>query len=260
MDITKMLNLPIVASAHGHEVDIVIYLVHILMFALAAGWGAYFIVALARFRKKKNPVANYKGVESHLSSVIEVAVVIAEVILLVGFSIPFWAKQVNAFPARKDIVEVRIVAEQFVWNVHYPGPDGIFGKSDLKFLDKQGNPLALDPNDPNGKDDITTINQLHLPIGHPAVIYLSSRDVVHSFSLPVMRVKQDVIPGMSIPTWFTPTRTGKSEIACAQLCGLGHYRMKGFLTVHTREEFDQWLNEQASSSQEDEGTDDFWGS
>ena len=260
MDITKMFNLPIIASAHGHEVDMVIYLVHLLMFLLAIGWGIYFVVALWRFRKKNHPVANHKGVESHFSSVIEVMVVVAEVVLLVGFSIPFWAKQVNAFPQRKDIVEVRVVAEQFAWNVHYPGLDGIFGRTDLKFFNKQSNPLGLDPKDPNGKDDVTTINQLHLPIGHPAIIYLTSRDVIHSFSLPVMRVKQDVIPGMSIPTWFTPTKTGKFEIACAQLCGLGHYRMKGYLTIHTREEFEQWLKEQVRSREESGGTDDFWGS
>lgn len=260
MDITKLMNLPIVASAHGHEVDMMIYLVHILMTILFVGWGIYFVVVLVRFRRKKNVGANYKGVESHASSAIEIAVIIAEAILLVGFSIPFWAKQVNAFPDRKDIVEVRVVAEQFAWNVHYPGPDGIFGKSDLKFLDKQSNPLALDPNDLNGKDDVTTINQLHLPIGRPAVIYLSSRDVMHSFALNIMRVKQDVIPGMSIPTWFTPTKTGKSEIACAQLCGLGHYRMKGFLTIHTQEEFDKWLSEQAAPAGEEQETDDFWGS
>lgn len=260
MDITKMLNLPIMASAHGHEVDMVIYLVHLLMFLLAIGWGIYFVVALWRFRKKNNSVANYKGVESHFSSIVEVMVVVAEVVLLVGFSLPFWAKQVNAFPQRKDIVEVRVVAEQFAWNVHYPGLDGIFGRTDLKFFDKQSNPLGLDPKDPNGKDDVTTINQLHLPIGYPAIIYLTSRDVIHSFSLPVMRVKQDVIPGMSIPTWFTPTKTGKFEIACAQLCGLGHYRMKGYLTIHTQEEFDKWLSEQAAPAGEEQEADDFWGS
>lgn len=255
-----MLNLPIVASAHGHEIDMMIFLVHILMLILFVGWGVYFVVVLLRFNRKKNAAANYKGVQNHFSSVVEIWVIIVEAILLVGFSIPFWAKQVNAFPDRKDIVEVRVVAEQFAWNVHYPGKDGIFGKTDLKFFDKQANPLGLDPNDPNAKDDIHTINQLHLPIGHPAVIYLSSRDVMHSFSLNIMRVKQDVIPGMSIPTWFTPTKTGKSEIACAQLCGLGHYRMKGFLTIHTQEEFDKWLSEQAAPAGEEQETDDFWGS
>jgi len=177
---------------------------------------------------------------------------------LLGFSIPFWAKQVNAFPKRTDVIEVRVVAEQFAWNVHYSGSDGIFGKSDVQFFNKQSNPLGLDPNDKNGKDDITTINQLHLPIGKPAIIHLTSKDVMHSFFLPVMRVKQDIIPGMSIPTWFTPTKTGNFEIACAQLCGLGHYRMKGYLTIHTQDEFDQWIKDRASSAEDDEEYDDFW--
>jgi len=193
-----------------------------------------------------------------VSSWIEIGIVIFEVVVLMGFSIPFWAKQVNAFPKRADALEVKVVAEQFAWNVHYPGPDGIFGKTDIRFFDKQSNPLGLDPNDSNGKDDITTINQLHLPIGRPAIIHLTSKDVMHSFFLPVMRVKQDIIPGMSIPTWFTPTKTGQFEIACAQLCGLGHYRMKGFLTVHSREDFDKWVEEQAKSAGKDEEYDDFW--
>lgn len=259
MDFTKFFNLPIVASSHGQEVDMIIYLVHLLMFVLFVGWAVYFIVALFKFRQKKHPKANYHGVQSHITSWIEIGVVIIEAILLIGFSIPLWAKQVNAFPTRSDTIEIRVVAEQFAWNVHYAGADGIFGKVDLKYFDRQSNPLGLDPSDPNGKDDVTTINQLHLPVGRPAIIHLTSKDVIHSFSLPVMRVKQDVIPGLSIPTWFIPTKTGQFEIACAQLCGLGHYRMKGFLTIHSQEEFDQWLSEQSASSKgAEEGFDDFW--
>jgi cytochrome c oxidase subunit 2 len=186
---------------------------------------------------------------------------VVEVILLVGFSIPFWARQVNAYPDRPDAMEVRVIAEQFAWNIHYPGKDGIFGKTGIEYFNKQSNPVGLDPKDPNGKDDITTINQLHLPIGKPVIIHLTSRDVMHSFALPVMRVKQDVIPGMSIPTWFTPTKTGNFEIACAQLCGIGHSNMRGFLTIHSQEEFDAWIEEETGKlggGEGDEGTDDFW--
>ena len=258
MDLAKIFSLPIVASAHGQQIDMMIYLVHFLMLVLFVGWAIFFVIVLIRFNKKKNPKANYHGVQTHVSNYVEIAVAIIEVILLVGFSIPFWAKQVNAFPNRPDAMELRIVAEQFAWNIHYPGKDGIFGKADVKFFDKQSNPLGLDPKDPNGKDDVTTINQLHLPIGRPVIIHLTSRDVMHSFSLPVMRVKQDIIPGMSIPTWFTPTKTGNWEIGCAQLCGLGHYRMKGFLTIETQEQFDAWLAQQASSNEESGGGDDFW--
>lgn len=255
----NFLGLPLDASAHGYEIDQMIYIVHALMFVLFLGWGIFFIVALIRFNKAANPKADYTGVKSHFSSVIEVSVIIAEVILLACFSIPFWAKKVNAFPNRPDALEVRVVAEQFAWNVHYPGKDGKFGKTNPKFLNQQSNPVGLDLSDPDAKDDITTVNQLHIPIGRPVIIHLSTKDVIHSFFIPVMRVKQDVLPGMSIQTWFTPTKTGQWEIACAQLCGIGHYRMKGFLTVHTEKDFQDWLAKQPTAGgSSSSGGDSFW--
>ncbi len=254
-----MLGLPLNASAHGFEIDQMIYLVHGLMLILFVGWGIFFIITLIKFNRHANPKANYKGVQNHISSYIEVGVVVLEVILLIGFSIPFWAKQVNSFPNRPDAIEIRVVAEQFAWNVHYPGKDGKFGKTSLKLIDQQNNPIGLDLTDPNAKDDVTTVNQLHMPIGRPVIIHLSTKDVIHCFSLPEMRVKQDVIPGMSIQTWFTPVKTGQWEITCAQLCGIGHYRMKGFYTVHTEKEFDDWLNSQPTAGgSADYGGDSFW--
>ncbi len=254
-----MLGLPIRASSHGYEIDRMIYLVHGLMFVLFVGWGIFFIIALARFNRRASPKANYTGVKSHASQSIEIAVIIAEVILLAGFSIPFWAKQVNAFPDRPDAIEIRIVAEQFAWNVHYPGKDGKFGKTDLKFVNAQNNPIGLDLSDPDAKDDITTINQLHVPVGRPVIIHLSTKDVIHCFFLPQMRVKQDVIPGMSVQTWFIPTKTGAWEIACAQLCGIGHYRMKGFYTVHSEADYDHWLAQQPTAGgSSNSGNNSFW--
>ncbi|OGX38746.1 MAG: hypothetical protein A3G91_03505 [Omnitrophica WOR_2 bacterium RIFCSPLOWO2_12_FULL_50_9] len=257
MDFAKLFPLPVVASAHGHKIDMEIYLVHLLMFLLFAAWALFFVIVLFKFRKKRNPQADYSGVKFPVAIFFAVAVALFEAVLLMGFSIPFLAEQVNALPNRPDTIEVRVVAEQFAWNIHYPGLDGVFGKTDVRFLDKQSNPVGLDPHDPKAKDDIVTINQLHLPIGRPALIHLRAKDVMHSFSIPVMRVKQDIIPGMSVATWFTPTQTGQFEIACAQLCGLGHYRMKGFLTVHSREDFDKWLDEQAAAVKE-APADDFW--
>ncbi|MBI3602575.1 MAG: cytochrome c oxidase subunit II [Candidatus Omnitrophica bacterium] len=252
------LALPIIASAHGNEIDQIIYIMHGLMFVLFVGWGIFFVIVLWRFNHRAHPRADYTGVKNHYSSVIEVAVIIAEIILLVGFSIPFWAKKVNAFPNRPDALEIRVVAEQFAWNVHYPGKDGKFGKTNPKFVNQQTNPVGLDLKDSNAKDDITTVNQLHIPIGRPVIIYLTTKDVIHSFSIPVMRVKQDVLPGMSIQTWFTPTKTGQWEIGCAQLCGLGHYRMKGFITVHTEKEFEDWLAKQPTAGGSSAGGDSFW--
>ena len=249
------------ASSHGHEIDMSIYLVHFLMFILFVGWGTFFFITLWKFNRRNNPKANYVGVTNHWSQVVEIGVIVFEAVLLIGFSIPFWSKQVAAMPNRENVIEIRVNAEQYAWNIHYPGPDGRFGATSFEYFDKQSNPMGLDPDDPNGKDDFTTINQLHLPIGKPAIIHLTSRDVIHSFFLPQMRVKQDAIPGMSIPVWFTPTKTGSWEIACAQLCGLGHYRMKGFLTIESEEDFQEWHDSQvaeATDSGGDDGYDDFW--
>ncbi|MDO8674812.1 MAG: hypothetical protein Q7K71_01685 [Candidatus Omnitrophota bacterium] len=254
-----MFGLPVNASAHGYEIDALIIYMHAFMIVLSVGWGLFFVFVLLRFNCRVNPKADYAGFKSQANSYVELAVVVIEVIFLVGFSIPFWAKQVNAFPDRPDAIEVRIVAEQFAWNVHYPGKDGVFGRTNPKLVDQQTNPIGLDLSDPNAQDDITAINQLHMPVGRPLIIHLSSKDVIHCFTLPEMRVKQDVIPGMSIKTWFTPTKTGAWEITCAQLCGIGHYRMKGFYTVHSEAEYDQWLAQQPTAGgSSNSGGDSFW--
>ncbi len=143
---------------------------------------------------------------------------------------------------------VRVVAEQFAWNIHYPGPDGKFGRTDIKLVSAD-NPLGLDRTDPNAKDDITTINQLNLPTDRPVLVHLSSKDVIHSFGLYEMRVKQDAIPGMSIPVWFIPNRIGEYEIACSQLCGLGHFRMRGFITIQSAADFKKWYDDQEKELQ-----------
>jgi len=248
------MGLPVAASAHAGEVDQTMILVHIVMGVLFVGWIAFFLYALYRFRKSKNPVADYKGVTGHTSTYLEIAVAVVEAVLLIGFSIPLWAARVEKFPAESDAVVVRVVGEQFAWNIHYPGPDGKFGKTDIKLIDLQTNPLGLDRSDPDAKDDITTVNQLHLPVGKPAIVRLSSKDVIHSFNLTEFRVKQDAIPGLVIPLWFIPTittddmrkKTGEDdfvyEIACAQLCGLGHYSMRGYVTIDTPEQFQTWLD------------------
>ena len=122
-------------------------------------------------------------------------------------------------PSANDALVVEVTAEQFAWNVHYAGPDGKFGRTDIKLLDAQENPLGLDRSDPAGKDDVTTLNQLYLPVNKPIIVKLRSKDMIHSFGVPEFRVKQDAIPGLTIPTWFIPnvttaemrTRTGNPE-------------------------------------------------
>jgi len=249
------LGLPVAASSHAAEIDQMIILVHWLMLVLFVGWGAFFLFVIVRFRRSANPKASYAGAKGKIAKSTEIAVAIVEVVLLLFYAIPAWATRVRQFPAENEATVVRVVGEQFAWNVHYAGPDGKFGRTDVKLVSAD-NPLGLDRTDPNAKDDISAPNQLHVPVGRPVLVHLSSKDVIHSFGLYEMRVKQDAIPGMQIPVWFIPTITTKDmrvklgkpdfdyEIACSQLCGLGHYRMRGFLTVDSADDFARWIADQ----------------
>jgi cytochrome c oxidase subunit 2 len=239
-----MLNwMPVQASAHAAEIDHMTILVHWLMLVLFVGWGAFFLFVLVRFRRGANPRASYTGAKGKISKGLEVAVAVIEGVLLVFYAIPAWATRVTRFPSESEAVVVRVVGEQFAWNIQYPGPDGKFGRTDIARVSAD-NPLGLDRSDPNAKDDITTINQLYLPENRPALVHLSSKDVIHSFGLYEMRVKQDAIPGMTIPVWFVPTRRGEYDITCSQLCGLGHFRMRGFLTIQSDADFRKWQDDQ----------------
>mgnify|MGYP001160846431 CR=1 FL=1 len=271
--LSNHLGFPVMSSSHGQEIDYMNGWVHWLMLILFVGWGIFFIYTLIRFRSGANPKANYKGVTSHINQYVEYGVILIEAILLIGFAYPIWAKVKTSVPSvDNNTIEVRVVSQQFAWNIHYPGADGKFGDTSAELVDEETNPIGLDRNSPNAKDDITTINQLHLPVNKQAMIYLSSKDVIHSFSLPEMRVKQDAIPGMTIPVFFTPTMTSEEflnvikgtaregmgyEISCAQLCGNSHYRMRGYMTIHESNGYENWLAEQAEELLEEEGDD--WG-
>ena len=227
-------------SSHAASIDQVMLLVHALMLVLFAGWGAYFVWVLIRFRSSRQPRADVAGAKGRVASVTEVAVVVAEAGLLIGLALPIWFERTSARPADSNAVVVRVVAEQFVWNVHYPGTDGRFGETSISLVSAT-NPLGLDRASAFGQDDIVSLGQLHLPVNRPVLIHLSSKDVIHSFGVPAMRVKQDAIPGVIAPVWFTPIATGQFDIVCSQLCGLAHYRMRGVLTVEIEAEFQKFL-------------------
>lgn len=272
LELLRDLGLPVVAaSTQGPAIDNIISIVHWLMLILFVGWGAYFIYALIKFKASSNPKADYHGVRSHFSSYVEGGVAVVEIVLLFGFAFPIWASRVNDVPQGPDAVQIRVIGQQFAWNIHYPGDDGVFGKTSVDLVDEAENPIGLDRSDEFAKDDIFTINQLHIPVNTPINISLSTKDVIHNFKLPELRVSQDAIPGMEIPVWFEATMTtneflnstvgtgreGKGfEIACAQLCGLGHYRMKGYMTVHNNEGYLEWLEDQKQYIVDDE---DDWG-
>lgn len=233
--------MPVLASDHGKGVDHLIIYVHLLMLLLFAGWLAYFVFALLRFRKSRHPKADYIGVKSHASTWIEGGVALVEGILLFALAIPLWAKNVDLFPKESDATVIQIVAQQFDWNIRYPGKDGTFGKQDMHLVTGT-NIFGIDLTDSAAKDDVQTLTQVHAVVNKPVIIYISSKDVIHSFKVIAMRVTQDAIPGMRVPIHFTPTKEGSYQINCAQLCGNSHSGMsRGMLIVESQEAFDKWI-------------------
>jgi cytochrome c oxidase subunit 2 len=237
----NVLGLPELASANGRAVDDLMVYVHWLMLVLFVGWIIYFGYVLFRFNAARNKKASYEGSKSKVPSYVELAIVAVEAVLLLGIAVPLWAKNVNQFPKPEDATVIQIMAQQFAWNARYPGLDGKFGQQDMKLI-ASDNVFGVDPADPAGKDDIQLLNEIHVPVKKPVLIYLSSKDVIHSLKLVAMRITQDAIPGLRIPCTFTPTKIGRYQIECAQLCGGGHSAMAGgFVVVQSQADFDSWL-------------------
>jgi len=268
----EYLGFPVAASEHALGIDHVNGWVHWLMLILFIGWGIFFIVTLIKFGIiKGNRKADYEGVKSHYSTYVEYGVILFEVFLLIAFALPVWASLKTEIPKiNEETEEIRVIAQQFEWNIHYPGEDGNFGRTRLDMVDSS-NPIGLDRTSIYGADDIVG-TELHIPVNKDIMIYLSSKDVIHGFSLPEMRVKQDAIPGITVPVFFKATLSSKDflkqisdkrkrpsylygndlqnwnnytedvknkyrgyQISCAQLCGSGHATMRGFMTVYGEE-------------------------
>ncbi len=244
----RVLGLPELASANGHAVDDLLVYVHWLMLVLFVGWIIYFGYVLWRFNVARHAKADYEGSKSRIPKYTELGVVLVEAVLLLGIAVPLWGKNVSHFPKPDEATVVQIVAQQFAWNARYPGPDGKFGRQDLKLV-SDNNVFGVDPTDPAGKDDIQVLNEIHVPVNKPVLIYLSSKDVIHSLKLVAMRLTQDAIPGLRIPCTFTPTKVGRYQIECAQLCGNGHAAMAGgFIVVQSPEDFAAWLAAKSGSA------------
>jgi cytochrome c oxidase subunit 2 len=242
------LHLPMLASEHGADVDNLLMYVHWLMLALLVGWSTFFLYTLFRFRQARSPRANNVGVKSHLSSYLEGGVALVEAILLLAFAVPLWAKVVSDPPAAEASTVIRVMGRQFNWMAHYPGVDGKMGRQDAA-LSNASDPFGVDRvGDPNGADDVVVQGNIVVPVNKPVMVHLTSLDVIHSFAIKTMRICQDAMPGMTIPTWFKPVKVGEYKITCAQLCGNSHYGMFGILKVVTQEEYDQWLAEQSAKA------------
>jgi cytochrome c oxidase subunit 2 len=245
--LNKLLGLPIDASEHGINIDQMLEFVHWKIFVLFIGWSIFFIYVLLRFNRRRNPKADYYGAKTKITTHLEISVVVIEAVLLIGFAFPLWAKRVNEFPAAADATVVRATGQQFVWNFHYPGPDGVFGRQS-PYLVTPSNQIGLDYDDPAAADDFVTLNDMHVPVDKPVIVQIMSKDVIHNFGLVNMRIQQDAIPGQNIPMWFTPVRTGMYEIVCGQLCGLGHYAMRAVLTVDPVEDYGAWQKQKVEAA------------
>jgi cytochrome c oxidase subunit 2 len=189
--------------------------------------------------------SSQKVVYTHGNTKLEILWTVLTTILFVGLNLmssSIWASE-RFRPAESGAVRVEVTGMQFAWYFRYPGPDGKFGatKPELEDASAGGEgALGLDAADPAAKDDVV-VNTMVVPVNREIEVILRAHDVIHSFFVPAMRFKQDAVPGLAIHMHFTPTQTGDFEIACAELCGLGHYRMHGIVRVVSQDEFDKWL-------------------
>lgn len=239
-------SLPLAASTYAAKIDFGIWLIHAAMIAIFVLWGVFFTYLLVKYRARPGvPAVREDDGKAHtaadeLKSLLpDLLVMLFEIALIVFYAIPVWSRIKMSQPPTDAQLQLELVAEQFAWNVHYPGPDGKLGPRRVELVHFH-NPIGLDRAHPDAADDVVMGNELRLPVNKPALIKLSSKDVIHSFFVPEFRIKQDMLPGMEIPLWVEPTVTGKFEITCAQLCGFGHSLMRGDVHVQTGEEFDAW--------------------
>ena len=239
---------PQLASVRGGDIDGVFTAVLIvtgIAFVGVQGVLGYFV---ARYGSRGTERAGYwhDNPKAEAGLLIGTAVIMT-VLVFMGQRV--WAS-IYFTDAPPGTLEVQVTGQQFAWNFHYAGTDGVFGRTDAKLI-TDTNPVGLDKKDPAAKDDIVSVD-MHIVVDKPVKVRLRSKDVIHSFFLPNMRVKQDAVPGMSILVWLEPTRTGKFELACAELCGNGHYRMRAFVYVDkTEQDLNNWLKEQLAAQSGD---------
>ena len=215
--------LPAGASSYSGEIDWLYYLILVITGIAFVVVEAALIWFLWRYRARPGRKATYIH-GSMKAEVIWTAVPAIAVIVIGIMSSGVWNRIRGRDSVPPDAIPIGVMAKQFEWNATYAGPDGALGTA----------------------DDFTTRNQIHVPAGRPVVVMLEAEEVIHSFFIPAFRVKQDAVPGMRTPVWFQATTPGEYELACAELCGLGHYRMRGGVTVHATADYEQWLATQGS--------------
>ena len=191
-----------------------------------------------RYRYRKEKRAQYEPENKKLEAWL-VGLTAVGVAAMLAPGLAVWAKFVNV-PEEATVIEA--VGQQWYWSYRFPGKDGKLGTVDSRHVSDK-NPFGMNPDDPNGQDDILiTSPELHLPIDKPVKVLLRSKDVLHNFSVAQIRVKMDLVPGLVTYVWFTPTRTGNFDLLCEELCGIAHYTMRGKLIVEEERAFQTWLS------------------
>jgi len=198
-------------------------------------------IAIFRFRDRGQKATFFEG-----NTTMEFVWTLATIVMFVGLGLygeHAWA-EAHFQGAAPGALQVEVTGQQFVWNFRYAGPDGQFGSLKPELVSAStGNPVGLDPKDPAGKDDIVS-PILEVPEGREIEILIRTQDVTHSFYVRELRLKQDAVPGMTIHMHFDATQIGQYEIACAELCGLGHYRMHTYFNVVSQADYDKWVSDQ----------------
>jgi len=204
-------------------------------------------LAIFRSRDRGQKASFFEG-----NAVIEFIWTLATVIMFVGLGLygeHAWA-EAHFQGAARGALQLEVTGQQFAWNFRYAGPDGKFGGTKPELVSAStGNPLGLDPRDPASKDDVVS-PVAYVPVGQEIELLIKTQDVTHSFYVRELRLKQDAVPGMTIHMHFNATVPGEYELACAELCGLGHYRMRSFVSVVSRDEFDKWMGDQEAALQQ----------
>ena len=223
-------------------VDITLYVTGFVFVAV----NLFMAYCVIKFRHKKGARATYepenKKLEYWLTGLTAVGVA---AMLTPGLFV--WAKFVDV-PEEAHVVEA--VGQQWHWTYRYPGEDGKLGEVDAERISNE-NPFGIDPEDPNGQDDVIVYNpEAHVPLDQPVKFLLRSKDVLHNFTVAQFRVKMDLVPGMNTFLWLTPTKTGRYELLCEELCGIGHYAMRGAIVVDEADDFDTWLAQQPTFSEQ----------
>jgi cytochrome c oxidase subunit 2 len=202
---------------------------------------------LFRYRDRGQSARYFEG-----NNIMEGAWTIATLVLFVGLGIyaeRAWA-EVHFIGAEPGALPIEVTGQQFAWNFRYAGPDGVFGRTRPDLVSAStGNAVGVDPTDPAGKDDIISPGTIAVPAGREVDLIIKSLDVTHSFFVRELRLKQDAVPGMTIHLHFTANTPGTYEVACAELCGLGHYKMRATMIVMTEPDFEKWIQQQEAANQ-----------